>query len=290
MHALKRITFILTVLILVTMLLPPAPGAQVAAATGQEPALSQSKEPARLRQFTAGGHVLDFQPDGVYVVGGAHMLKVTFAGTTGVTPVADQPPSSDGLAQPLGRVTYPHLWDGISLTYQQVTGGIAKSSYLLDPGAAVDQIRLRYNVPVQVDAGGRLLFGFETGQMSESAPVAWQEITGQRVAVAVSFRLLAEREVSFALGEYDPAYPLIIDPTLQWYIFLGTSGLNEARDVAVDGSGCTWPASAMPPGDRRLTPTQGRRMPLPPNWTAVASSSGTPSWGRQTVIMAIASP
>jgi len=231
--------------LLATMLLPPAPVAQAASATGQEPVLSSSTSltmnsaegPAGLHQFTAGGHVLGFQPDGVYVVGSDRMLKVTFAGATGVAPVADQPPSSDGLAQPLGQVTYPHLWDGISLTYQQVTGGIAKSSYLLDPGAAVDQIRLCYNVPVQVDAGGKLLFGFETGQISESAPVAWQEIAGQRAPVAVSFRLLAEREVSFALGEYDPAYPLVIDPTLQWNTFMGSSNDDDGLGIAVDGSG-----------------------------------------------------
>jgi uncharacterized repeat protein (TIGR01451 family) len=222
--------------VLTTMLLPPAPMAQAASAIGQEPVLSEAEGPVELHQFTAGGHVLGFRPDGAYVVGSDHMLKVTFASANDVAPVADQPPSSDGLAQPLGRVTYQDLWDGISLTYQQVTGGIAKSSYLLDSGAAVDQIRLRYNVPVQVDAGGRLLFGFETSQMSESAPVAWQEIARQRVPVAVSFRLLAEREVSFALGEYDPAYPLIIDPTLQWNTFMGSSW-DEGYGIAVDGSG-----------------------------------------------------
>ena len=231
--------------LLATMLLHLAPVAQAASATDQEPVLSSSTSltmnsaegPAGLHQFTASGHVLGFQPDGVYVVGSDHMLKVTFAGASGVAPVADQPPSSDGLAQPLGQVTYPHLWEGISLTYQQVTGGIAESSYLLDPGATVDQIRLRYNVPVQVDAGGKLLFGFETGRMSESAPVAWQEIAGQRVPVAVSFRLLAEREVSFALGEYDAAYPLMIDPTLQWHTFMGSSDWDFGYGIALDGSG-----------------------------------------------------
>jgi hypothetical protein len=198
---------------------------------------NDAEGPAGLHQFTAGGHVLGFSPDGVYVVGSDRMLKVTFAGATGVAPVADQPPSSDGPAQPLGQVTYPHLWDGISLTYQQVRGGIAKSSFLLDPGATVDHIRLSYNVPVQVDAGGQLLFGFETGQLRESAPVAWQEIAGQRVAVAVAFRLLAEREVGFALGQYDPAYQLTIDPTLQWHTFMGSSSDDFGRGIAVDGSG-----------------------------------------------------
>ena len=100
-------------------------------------------EHTQLAQFTAGEHVLGFQPDGVYVVGGDHMFKVTFGDAHSVTPVSNQPPSSDGQAQPLGQVTYPYLWEGVSLTYQQVAGGIVKSTYLLEPGADVDQIHLR---------------------------------------------------------------------------------------------------------------------------------------------------
>lgn len=156
----------------------PVSVARVAPPISPLPVLSASTEgPAELLPFTAGGHVLGFQPDGVYLVGGDHMLKVAFDGARSVAPVANQPPSTDSQAQPLGQVTHPHLWEGISLTYQQVAGGLAKSSYLLEPGAKVDQIRLRYNVPVQVDAGGKLLFGFETGQMSESAPFCLQECT-----------------------------------------------------------------------------------------------------------------
>ena len=84
----------------------------------------QAQEAAGLQQFTAGGHVLGFRPQGVYVVSSDHMLKVTFADANSVTPMADQPQSGDNQVQPLGKVTYPHLWDGISLTYQQVAGGI----------------------------------------------------------------------------------------------------------------------------------------------------------------------
>ena len=108
----------------------PVSVAQAAPLTSPGPVLSTSTEgPAELLQLTAGGHVLGFQPDGVYLVGGDHMLKATFDGATGVAPVTNQPPSTDNQAQPLGRVTYPHLWEGISLTYEQTAGGIAKSSY-----------------------------------------------------------------------------------------------------------------------------------------------------------------
>jgi hypothetical protein len=194
-------------------------------------------ETSMLLQFTAGGHVLGFQPEGVYIVGSDHMLKTSFVGANRVVPLADQPPASDNQAQPLGTVTYPHLWQGISLIYEQVTGGVVKSSYLLEPGAEVDRIRLHYNVPVQVEAGGRLLFDFETGQMSESAPVAWQEIGGQQLPVEVNFHLLAEREVGFDLSRYNPAYPLVIDPSLLWNTFMGSSTQDQGNGITVDSSG-----------------------------------------------------
>ena len=195
-----------------------------------------------MRQFTAGGHVLGFQPDGVYVVGGDHALKVEFAGARAVAPTVNgdwQPETRNpGPATPLGKVTYADLWDGVTLVYERSADAVVKSTYYVAPHShPVERIRLRYNAPVQVDAGGGLIFGFATGQLRESAPVAWQEIAGQRVAVAVSFRLLAEREVGFALGEYDPGYPLVIDPFLSWHTFMGSSSWDYGIGIAVDGSG-----------------------------------------------------
>ena len=145
-HSFKHLSFLsiparlglVLVLLMATLGMMPAQAVQAVQAVPDT-----SPEPAELVQFTAGGHVLGFQPDGVYLVGGDHVLKVTFDGATGVAPVANQPPSTDNQAQPLGLVTYPHLWEGISLVYEQTAGGLAKSSYLLDPGAKVDQIRLR---------------------------------------------------------------------------------------------------------------------------------------------------
>jgi len=253
------------VLLMATLGILPAPAVQAVQAVPDT-----SPEPAELVQFTAGGHVLGFQPDGAYLAAGDHVLQVAFDGATGVAPVADQPPSSDDPTQPLGRVTYPRLWDGVSLTYEQTAGGVAKSSYLLEPGAKVDQIRLRYNVPVQLDAGGNLLFGFETGQMSESAPVAWQDINGQRIPVEVAFHIVpsplslpgrgagSEGLVGFALGAYNPTYPLIIDPILQWHTFLGAAtGMHEAYAIAVSGNGDVYLTGCL--GDRRSMPTREKK-------------------------------
>jgi len=209
--------------------------------------------PAPLLQFTAGGHVIGFAPTQVVLASLDHALRVEFVGAAGVTPVAvgaDAPSSSDGLtmgrAQPLGVVTYPNVWRGVSIEYRASEGSIVKSTYTVAPGADVAQIRLRYNVPVELQSDGSLQFSFERGYLSESAPIAWQEIDGARVPVQVAFQtyqtseVLETSEVStvgFRLGAYDPRYPLTIDPNYVWHTFYGSSNTDLGYGIAVDGSG-----------------------------------------------------
>jgi hypothetical protein len=187
-----------------------------------------------LLQFTSAGHVLGFKPEGVYVASGDHMVNVTFQNARNVQPVSEQGQPSDKKAQPLTKVTYPELWKGISLTYDGIKQGIIRSTYTIQPGAKVKDIRLQYNTPLEIDSKGTLRLKYPNGDMTESAPVAWQEINGKRVSVNVAFKKLGKQEIGFDVGSYNNGYSLIIDPTLEWSTFLGDSSWNI---VAVDKSG-----------------------------------------------------
>jgi len=143
-----------------------------------------------LLQFTSGGHILGFEADGIYLATGDHMLRESFADTPGRTPISDHASSEKGQTVPLGTVIYSDLWPGITLIYDNPPGGILRSTYQVASGADPAQIALRYNVPVQIDETGNLLFEFETGQMTASAPVAWQEIDGQHTPIEVEFKLI----------------------------------------------------------------------------------------------------
>jgi uncharacterized repeat protein (TIGR01451 family) len=197
-----------------------------------------------LLQFQSDGHVLGFAPDGMLVSNGTYALRVEFVDANAVTPqAAENGAAEDGAAPQLTQVTYPDLWDGITLAYD-ADGGLARSTYTVVPGSDPAAIRLRYNAPVAVEADGSLRIDYETGELCESAPVAWQEIDGARVPVEVRFALLSSPawrgsgdEVGFRLGPYDSRYPLTIDPTLIWNTFLGGKGSDGGFDVAVDGNG-----------------------------------------------------
>ena len=178
-----------------------------------------------------------FQPGGIYVASGDHALRTTFVRCRNVQPRADQPLQEKGPATALNRVTYPQLWDGVSLTYEAVEGGIVKSTFRLDPRARVEDIRLRYNAPLKVDKAGALHLAYAMGEMNESTPVAWQDINGRRLPVTAAFRLYSQYEAGFTVGKYDPAYPLVIDPILTWTSFLGAGSYDAGHAVAVSYEG-----------------------------------------------------
>ena len=190
-----------------------------------------------LLQFTSGGHVLGFKPEGVYVASGDHMLKVTFQNARNVTPITEPGQSSDKKAQPLTKVTYPALWKGISLAYDGIDKGILRSTYTIQPGAKVKDIKLQYNAFLEIDLEGTLRLKYPHGEMTESPPVAWQEIDGKRVSVKVAFRKLGKHDLGFDIGTYNNGYPLLIDPTLEWNTFLGSSVWDYGHGIEIDGSG-----------------------------------------------------
>ncbi len=193
-----------------------------------------------LLQFTSGGHVLGFTTDGIYVAAGDHALKVEFVNSLLVQPVAAAAGNAQGTVAPLGRVTYSGAWKDVDIVYTAATGGITESTYYLnatESGLPVDNIRLRYNRPVSLDGQGNLVIAFDKGNIVESAPVAWQELKGQRTTIKANYVIYGEQEVGFALAGYQPGIPVVIDPVLTWLTFLGGSFSDNGYGIAVDGAG-----------------------------------------------------
>jgi hypothetical protein len=207
-------------------------------------------------QFRSSGHALLFNKDGFTAAGTTHALKVSFVHARGVTPVGVGDSTSTGNAMPvpagmpkqpvdktplLKQVTYNNLWKGVTLTYKASPQGVLESTYRLMPDKAgrvdASQIGLRYNRDLSLDGSGNLVISYPNGTVSESAPVAWQTINGQRQKVDVSFQLNGKREAGFTLGDYTAGIPVEIDPTLSWTTFLGGSGADYLYAIAADAAG-----------------------------------------------------
>jgi hypothetical protein len=190
----------------------------------------------------SASHALLFRPDAMLVAGHDHLLKVGFVGARPTAPQAcpssrcsTQSTASNAASEP-DEIRYQALWPGIDLHYDTAQG-IVRSTYYIAPGARASDIRLAYNVDFVVNASGSLMFRLGSGTLTESAPIAWQEIDGRRVQVPVSFEVLPGKHLGFRVGDHDPGMPLIIDPTLYWNSFLGGSGGDYGVAVAAEIAG-----------------------------------------------------
>jgi hypothetical protein len=195
----------------------------------------------QMLQYQAGSHVLGFESGEWYMAALDHALRVEFVGAGDAAPQSSDNPGRQ--AGPIGtppfkKVIYRKLWNGIDIQYDSADNGIAKSTYLLEPRADVTRIRLRYNVAVALQDDGSLRYRLSTqrGMLTESAPIAWQEILGRRVSVPVAFELMPDNTVGFRLGAYDPQRALVIDPTYHWHTFYGSSSFDRGAAIAVDAS------------------------------------------------------
>lgn len=136
-------------------------------------------------------------------------------------------------------VTYQSLYAGIDLRYDGREGGL-KGTYTVAPGADPTSIRWRYQgaQAVTLDpASGDLHIALAGGStLAERAPVAWQDVGGRQLPVAARFTLDGDL-AGFALGTYDSALPLVIDPELVYGTYLGGGAEEYANGITLDARG-----------------------------------------------------
>ncbi len=137
-----------------------------------------------------------------------------------------------------GRVDYSNVYGGIDLAYYGDQGRL-EYDFIVAPGADPSVIRLAAGGArcVRLNAAGDLVFETGGGEVTLRKPVSYQEIAGARRTVESSYSVNGSNDVRFAIGAYDPRYPLLIDPALVYSTYLGGSGEEIASAVAVSPAG-----------------------------------------------------
>jgi hypothetical protein len=132
------------------------------------------------------------------------------------------------------ELLYGGLWPGIDMAVRG-EGGKLKYEFHLKPGASVEDVRLGYRGAegLSVGAGGELLVRTSLGILKDAAPVSYQRIGGERVPVESRYELKGDGGYGFWVGAYDPRYPLVIDPGLDYSTFLGGTNFDEGFGIAV---------------------------------------------------------
>jgi hypothetical protein len=151
-------------------------------------------------------------------------------------------------AETFSRVAYRDLWPGIDLIY---TGAADRLKYdlVVQPGADPSRIRFTCEgaTSVSIDERGRLEIVTPAGTFHDDAPAAFQVKAGRITDVPAAF-VVEERPgdgtgmrswtYGFALGDHDPALPLVLDPAILVYCgFIGGYANDQGAAIARDASG-----------------------------------------------------
>jgi hypothetical protein len=136
------------------------------------------------------------------------------------------------------RVRYRSVYPGIDLVYYGNQQEL-EYDFVIAPGADPKAIKLTFDGvrQIRVDAQGDLVLDAEGGEVRQRKPVAYQEAGGHRQQVASRYRLTEDSQVCFELGDYDRAWPLVIDPVIAYSALLGGNSSDLTAGIAVDAEG-----------------------------------------------------
>ncbi len=137
-----------------------------------------------------------------------------------------------------GKVQYRGIYRGVDLVYYGNQQSL-EYDFVVAPGADTKPIRLRFAGArkITIDSSGNLAIVSRHGSIAFHKPEVYQTIAGVRRPIVGRFRLLAHDQVGFAIGSYDHASPLVIDPILAYSTFFGGTTADFVAAIAADSGG-----------------------------------------------------
>ncbi len=222
------------------------------------PNAGQFASPVRFEAQGAGEDVVLTRDSVGVAIGPAHMRAAALQ----MRLVGAHPAAVSGLQRLPGRVNYligshPRRWRAdlpgfARALYRQAWPGIhvvlhgsrkrLEYDFVLAPHADATMIRLRFSgaSAPRIDGDGALSLTLASRRrVWMLAPVAYQGGAGgaTRRRVDAHFEALRDGTFGVALGPYDHARALLIDPSLAYSTYLGGPHFDEATAIALDGSG-----------------------------------------------------
>lgn len=183
-------------------------------------------------------------------------LAVSFPGAIQVWPRGEQPqaarfnyflggedrmPTSN--VPSFTSVVYEGLYDGIDLHVTGSETSILKYEFHVAPGADYTRLRIAYDGSenVCVDETGDLKIETPLGTLVDAAPVVWQDIDGRRQLLRARYAAIDSSTYTIdVLDTPDPNHVLVLDPDLEWSLFLGGIYESYGLDVVADSDGDAW--------------------------------------------------
>lgn len=140
-------------------------------------------------------------------------------------------------AHAYGKVYYNELYPGISAKIFSRNTDV-RYDFIVSPNADPSLIKLRFAGQNGLSLkDGKLILKTEIGDIEEAVPFAYQVVDGKKVKVDCDY-VLNDDEVGFKPGDkYNHSLPLVIDPTLVFSTFTGSTADNWGMSATYDALG-----------------------------------------------------
>ncbi len=151
--------------------------------------------------------------------------------------LGNDPSKWKGHLHSYSHLVMQELYPGIDLRLDGRSG--MKYSLEVAPGIDADQIVMNYegHDALSIDEEGNLHIQNRFGDIIESKPIAWLETESGRRNVKIQFKILGD-QVSFHLPNgYDNSKKLIIDPSITFSTYSGSSADNWGMSATPDQNG-----------------------------------------------------
>ncbi len=146
-------------------------------------------------------------------------------------------------AHAFAAVLQKDIYPGVDLRVRSDANGV-KYDLLLSAAADISSIAFTYEGADHLSLDGRdLLIGTSLGDIRETIPLAYQDRDGDRIPVNCHFTLV-NGIVRFKVGNHRLDLPLVIDPTLSFSTFSGSTSDNFGYTATYDADGFLYSGSS----------------------------------------------
>jgi hypothetical protein len=136
------------------------------------------------------------------------------------------------------RVRYTNIYKGVDAVFYGKQGEI-EYDLLLAAGADLRQIRFAFEgaKSMKVAGNGDLVLQLKDGEVRQRLPKVYQEVDGKQHVLAAHYVIGRDQTVGFAVSGIDRQRGLVIDPTLSYSTYLGSTTQDSVSSLAVDQYG-----------------------------------------------------
>ena len=138
------------------------------------------------------------------------------------------------------KLTYQNIYEGIDIDYFGKEGNL-KYDIHVNPNADPSKIKLAYDGVSSISLKrGKLIVKNTFNTVEESIPLAYQMIDGKQVEVACEYVLDGETVTFHFPNGYDSDHKLVIDPTLIFSSYTGSTANNFGFTATYDNDGALY--------------------------------------------------